>query len=197
MAVAGPLRSAPPPCTAPTTRPPATFRLRPCPTIGISTVRSSNSSASAGIPVDSWPRTTTVRRRATGRSASLIDSSTNSTPIRALPRSRCPISHVTGSAYTQCTQDRRRSVFPRCSASGTQGSLGTARHAPTASQVRSKVPRFTPCLGHSEARITWSQQECARRRRWLRSSSRGRSRGALTEPERRPPLHRYRAASTA
>jgi len=28
-------------------------------------------------------------------------------------------------------------------------------HAPTASQVRSSVPRFTPCLGHSGAMIRW------------------------------------------
>jgi hypothetical protein len=42
---------------------------------------------------------------------------------------------------------RRRNELPRASASGTHGSRGTIRQAPTASQVRSNVPRFAPCSG--------------------------------------------------
>ncbi len=88
---------------------------------------------------------------AVGRSASRIASSANSTPMTLDPAARWASSQLTTSRPVQCTQAGRRSVFPRASASGTHGSRGTARQAPTASHVRNRVPRFAPCIGHSGA----------------------------------------------
>ena len=59
--------------------------------------------------------------------------------------------HRQASGSVQCTHPGRRRVLPRASASGTHGRRGTARHAPTASQVRSSVPKLAPCSGHNGA----------------------------------------------
>ena len=160
----------------------------PVPIIGISTVRSSRLSASGGMPLCSCPRTMIVRWRAAERSPRRTDSSASSTPTIDEPAWRCLPSHVTGSPV-QWTQARCRRVLPRASASGTQGRRGTARHAPTASQVRRRVPRLTPCSGHSGAAIRWSQHECGRGRRSLRRSFGVRTRGCAVKTRRGRTLH--------
>lgn len=113
----------------------------------------------------------TVRCRAAGRSPSRTAPSASSTPRTRAPDSRSVANHPIGSPV-QCRQLRWRKVLPRASASGTQGNGGTARQAPTASQVRSRVPRFAPCNGHRGAAIKCPQQRCGRRRRLRRSSLR-------------------------
>ena len=160
--------------------------------MGISTATSRSSTPSGGMPDCSWPRTVTVRCRAAGRSASRTASSASSTPTTHDPDARWRASHPVTSRLVQCTQARRRSVFPRPSASGTHGNRGTARQAPTASQVRSKVPRFAPCIGHSGAAIRWFQHSCGRLRRWRAISARDRTRTGepLTGRGRAPRLQR-------
>jgi hypothetical protein len=90
-------------------------------------------------------------------------------------------------------------VFPRASASGTHGRRGTARQAPTASQVRSSVPRFAPCIGHSGAAMRWSQHLCERERRWRAISVRDRTRTGdpLTSRVRTPQTVRQIGVASA
>ena len=152
----------------------ATFRLAPVPTIGISTTcveQAERLGRDAGLLVAEHH---TVRRRAAGRSPSRIASSASSTPTIAEPRARWvePPDPVAGPVHA----GGRRSVLPRSSASGTHGRRGTARHAPTASHVRRRVPRLTPCSGHRGATTRWSQQPWARPRRSWRRSLRVRTR---------------------
>ena len=144
--------------------------------------------ASGGMPACSCPSTAIVRCRAAGRSASLTASSASSTPTMRDPADRCSASHRQASLPVQCTQAGRRSVFPRTSASGTHGRRGTARQAPTASQVRRRVPRLAPCMGHSGAAMRRSQHRCPPDLRCRAISRRARTRicGPLTSPAGAP-----------
>lgn len=65
---------------------------------------------------------------------------------------------------------RRCKVLPRASTPGIHGCRGTAKHAPTASHVRSSVPRLASCSGHRGAAMRWSQQRWDRRLRSPRRS---------------------------
>jgi hypothetical protein len=85
-------------------------------------------------------RTRIVRPRAAGRSLSRTAPSMSSTPTTVVLGVRCRSSHVVASPRTQCTHPGWRSVLPRSRACGIQGSRGTARQAPAASQVRRRVP---------------------------------------------------------
>src|SRR5580704_6926189 len=120
----------------------ATFRLLPEPIIGISTATSSRSRASGGMPVCSCPSTAIVRSRAAGRSASLIASSASSTPMIRAPAVRCSSSHPQASRPVQCTQAGQRRVFPRPSASGTQG--GASRRTGAITGIKDYLQPMQP-----------------------------------------------------
>ena len=136
----------------------ATFRLPQVPTIRDLHREESSPRCrpSAGTPLCSWPISTTVRRwawrwQASGRPTEW-PRQPDSTATMRLPAVRCASSQHSTSRPTQCTQLRWRDVLPLADASGTHGNRGTARQAPTASQIRSSVPRFVPGNGPTERR---------------------------------------------